>query len=85
VLTTIQKETSPRIQHICDVIPRDTFSCDIQEQLNSHGSIDSNDHLNTFQFKEGLLYFKGLLYVPTGFLHLQIIQAQYDLLFAGHF
>lgn len=51
---------------------RDTFSFDIQ-QLNSHGALDPNDHLNNFQFKDGLLYFKGLLYVLVESSHLQII------------
>lgn len=85
VLTTMQKETSPLIQQIYDAMPGDTFSCDIQQQLNNHKSLDSDDHLNNFQFKDGLLYFKDLLYVPAGFSRLQVIQARHDLPSAGHF
>lgn len=36
-------------------------------------------------FKDGLLYYKGLLYVPEGPLRLQVLQARHDLPAAGHF
>jgi hypothetical protein len=41
--------------------------------------------LNNFQFKNGLLYYKDLLYVPSGPLRLQVLQARHYLPSVSHF
>jgi hypothetical protein len=44
-----------------------------------------NEVNDEFEFKNGLLYFKGLLYVPLGPTQLKIIQMHHDLSASGHF
>jgi hypothetical protein len=55
--------SSPLVQQICDGMPQDSFSHDIRQQLNDYKSFDPENHLNNFQFKNGLLYYKDLLYM----------------------
>ena len=38
-----------------------------------------------FQFRDGLLYYKGLLYVPEGLCRLRVLQSRHDFPWAGHF
>lgn len=38
-----------------------------------------------FEFKDELLFYKGLLYVPLKTLRLQIVQACHDFQSVGHF
>jgi hypothetical protein len=58
----------------------------IQGQLRSHCQIQkkSTDHAN-FEFQNGLLYCDGLLYVLSGLVWLQILQARHDIVGANHF
>jgi hypothetical protein len=44
-----------------------------------------NEVNNEFEFKDGLLYFKELLYIPLGPIQLMIIQVWNNLPAAGHF
>jgi hypothetical protein len=44
-----------------------------------------NEVNNEFEFKDGLLYFKELLYIPLGPMQLMIIQVWNNLPAAGHF
>jgi hypothetical protein len=84
-LTTMHITSSPLVQQICDAMPQDSFSHDIKQQLNDYKSFDPENHLNNFQFKNGLLYYKDLLYVPSGPLRLQVLQARHDLPLVSHF
>jgi hypothetical protein len=84
-LTTIHVTSSPLVQQICDAMPQDFFSHDIRQQLNDYKSFDPKNHLNNFQFKNVLLYYKDLCYVPSGPLCLQVLQARHDLPSVGHF
>jgi hypothetical protein len=36
------------------------------KQLSKHKSYEHENHLNNFKFKNRLLYFKDLFYVPNG-------------------
>jgi hypothetical protein len=38
-----------------------------------------------FEFKEGLLFFQGLFYIPLGLARLKFLQIRHDLPTAGHF
>ena len=38
-----------------------------------------------FQFRDGLLYYEGLLYVPEGPCRLRVLQSRHDFPSAGHF
>jgi hypothetical protein len=49
---------------------------------NSYLSMNS---MTKFEFKDGLLYFKGLLYIPQRLTQFKIIQMHHDLSVAGHF
>jgi hypothetical protein len=49
---------------------------------NGYVPMKSNDE---FEFKDGLFYFKGLLYIPLGPTRLKIIQMRHDLPTVGHF
>jgi hypothetical protein len=40
---------------------------------------------NEFEFKNGLFYFKEILYIPLGLTRLKIIQIRHDLLVVGYF
>ena len=73
------------IQQICDAISQNSFSRDIKQKLRKYKSFDHENHLNNFQFKEGLLYFKDLFYVPNGSLCLQVLKARHDLSSLGLF
>jgi hypothetical protein len=55
------------------------FVANIRERLRIN---DINDES---EFKDGLLYFKKLLYIPLGPTRLKIIQMYHDFLVAGHF
>jgi len=39
----------------------------------------------SFQFRDGLLYYQGLLYVPEGPCRLRVLQSRHDFPSAGHF
>jgi hypothetical protein len=53
------------------------------ENIRKHLII--NEANDDFEFNDGLLYCKGLLYVPPGPTQLKIIQIRHDLSIAGHF
>ena len=76
---------SPLIQEICDAMSQDSISHDIQQKLSKYKSFDPKIHLNNFQFKEGLLYYKDLLYVLSGPLCLQVLKARHNVSSVGHF
>ena len=43
------------------------------------------EKLEDFEVQDGLLYFRGLLYVPEGEARLQVLQHRHDTRLAGHF
>ena len=52
----------------------------------SHGGETPRDDTDPrFQFKDGLLYYQGLLYVPEGLCRLRVLQSRHDFPAAGHF
>jgi hypothetical protein len=70
----------------------DSYVTEVQEALKDDPFVEQirerlriNDVDDEFEFKDGLLYFKGLLYIPLGPIRLKIIQIRYNLLTAGHF
>jgi hypothetical protein len=62
-----------------ETLKGDPFIVNIMERLRINKVNDE------FEFKDGLLYFKGLLYIPLGPTRLKIIQIRHDLHAAGHF
>ena len=50
----------------------------VQKQIKKSKGVD-------FEFKNGLLFFEGLFYVPPGLVKLKVLQICHDLLIAGHF
>ena len=77
-MTKIAEDT-PLLQQICKDLDNDPFAKDIKhclQQANANKDFEEID---------GLVYFKGLLYVPLGPARLQTLQSRYDLLTTGHF
>ena len=64
---------------------------EVQEALQNDPFVENtrkrlcvNEVNNEFKFMDGLLYFKGLLYIPPGPTQLKIIQMRHDLPTARH-
>jgi hypothetical protein len=72
-------EDASYFTEVQEALKDDPFVEQIRERLRI------NDVDDEFEFKDGLLYFKGLLYIPLGPIRLKIIQIRYNLLTAGHF
>ena len=49
------------------------------------GEMPQDDIDPRFQFRDGLLYYEELLYVPEGPCRLRVLQSQHDFPLAGHF
>lgn len=49
------------------------------------GEMPRDDTDPRFQFRDGLLYYEGLLYVPEGPCRLRVLQSRHDFPAAGHF
>ena len=49
------------------------------------GEMPQDDTDPRFQFRDGLLYYEGLLYVPEGPCRLRVLQSRHDFPSAGHF
>ena len=49
------------------------------------GEMPQDDTDPRFQFRDGLLYYEGLLYVPKGPCRLRVLQSRHDFPSAGHF
>jgi hypothetical protein len=62
-----------------EALKDDPFIEQIKERLRIN---DINDE---YEFNDGLLYFKGLLYILPGPIRLKIIQMRHDLPTVGHF
>ena len=65
---------------------------EVQEVLQDDPSIETirkqlrtNEVNDEFEFKDGLLYFKGHLYIPPGPTQLKIIQILHNVFAVGHF
>jgi hypothetical protein len=43
------------------------------------------DKTNCFKFKDGLLYYEGLLYILDVLTHFQILKVRHDFFAMGHF
>jgi hypothetical protein len=67
------------LQEIQEALQDDPFVENIRKRLRTN---EVNDE---FEFKDGLLYFKGFLYIPPGPTRLKIIQMRHDLPTVGHF
>ena len=48
-------------------------------------SIQNKEYVVDFEFKDDLLYFRGLFYVPFGPNRLKVLQMHHDLPPTGHF
>jgi hypothetical protein len=69
-----------------------SYFMDVQEALKGDLFVEKirerlriNEVTDEVEFKDGLLYFKELLYIHPGPTRLKIIQMHQDLLAAGHF
>ena len=70
-------------------MPADPLALDPGNLVRKHNrSVDVDnlqDDIGRFQFKDGLLYYEGLLYIPKGPTRFQILEARHDFPAAGHF
>ena len=78
-LVTKILEDTPLLQQIRKDLDNDPFAKDIKYHLQQANA--NND----FEEIDGLVYFKGLLYVPSGPARLQTLQSRHDVPTAGHF
>jgi hypothetical protein len=76
--------SSALVQQNCDAIPQGSSSHDIQQQLKNYKSFDLEDHLNSFQLGDGLIYYKRSLYVSSGSPCLEVLLNTQDLPFIDH-
>jgi hypothetical protein len=72
-------EDASYLKEVQEALQEDPFVKNIRKRLRA------NKVNNEFKFNDGLVYFKGLLYIPPGPTRLKIIQMHHDLLAAGHF
>jgi hypothetical protein len=72
-------ENASYLKEIQDLLQDDSFVENIRKRLCAN---EVNDE---FEFKDGLFYFKGLLYIPPRPTRLKIIQMCHDLPTVGHF
>jgi hypothetical protein len=66
------------LKEVQEALQNDPFVENIRKRLRA------NEVNNEFKFMDGLLYFKGLLYIPPRPTQLKIIQMRHDLPVAGH-
>ena len=72
-------EDTSCLKEVQEAIKDDTFVENIREHLHT------NEVNDGFEFKNGLLYFKELLYILLGPIQLKIIQMRHSLPVIGHF
>jgi hypothetical protein len=72
-------EDASYLKEVPRALHDDLFVENIRKRLHTN---DVNDE---FEFKDGLLYFKGLLYIPPGLAQFKIIQMCYNLPATEHF
>jgi hypothetical protein len=72
-------EDASYLEEVQKALQDDPFVENIKKRLRANAVNDE------FEFKNGLLYFKGLLYVPPGPTRLKIIQMCHYLPAVGHF
>ena len=77
---------------IRSALPADMTARDILHHLAPHdfsapeaSPLPSRSDYESFEYKDGLLYRHGLLYIPAGPLRLRILQECHDTPAAGHF
>jgi hypothetical protein len=75
-LAMSSSEDALYLKEVQEALQDDPFVENIRKQLRA------NDEL---EFKDGLLYFKGLMYIPPGPTRLKIIQMCHDLSATRHF
>jgi hypothetical protein len=84
----IDPEADPLLQCIRDALLTDPLAKDILGHLSAPDSLTdkgARSDYELFEFKDGLLYREGLLYVPEGPARLKVLQARHDTPAAGHF
>ena len=72
-------EDASYLKEVQEVLQDNSFVKNIKKRLHLN---EVNDE---FEFKDGLLYFKRLLYIPSGPIRFKIIQMSHDLPAARHF
>jgi hypothetical protein len=72
-------EDASYIKEVQEALQDDLFIENIKNRLRAN---EVNDE---FEFKDGLLYFNGLLYIPPGPTRLKMIQMRHNLPVARHF
>ena len=78
-LTMSSSENASYLKEVQEALQDDPFVENIRKNSCTN---KVNDEL---EFKDGLLYFKGFLYIPLGPIQLKIIQMRYNLSVVGHF
>jgi hypothetical protein len=78
-LAMSSSEDASYLKEVQEALQDDPFVENIKKRLRANAVNDE------FEFKDGLLYFKGLLYIPPGPIRLKIIQMRHNLPTAGHF
>jgi hypothetical protein len=78
-LAMSSSEYASYLKEIQGTLQNDPFVENIRKRLCAN---EVNDE---FEFKDGLLYFKELLYIPPGPIRLKIIQMGHNLHAARHF
>jgi hypothetical protein len=79
VLAMSSYENASYLKEVQETLQDNPFVENIRKRLRIN---EVNDE---FEFKDGLLYFKGLLYVSPGPIRLKIIQMRHNLSAAGYF
>jgi hypothetical protein len=78
-LTMSSGEDASYLKEVQDTLKANPFVENIKKRLYINNVNDE------FEFKDGLFYFKGLLYIPPGPIWFKIIQMQHDLLAVRYF
>ena len=80
--TSFLGSSSPKdlsiIEEIQKTLGQDPLVKNVQKQIKEGKGED-------LQFKNGFLFFQGLLYVPPRLARLKVLQVHHDLPVAGHF
>ena len=82
-LTVLTPEDLLHLKEIRDASKDNPFVTSIFRRMKS--GAESSQLKEEFEFKDGLLYHKGLLYVPPGSARLKVLQLCHDFLAARHF
>ena len=82
-LTISTTEDLSYLEEIRNASKDDPFVTNIARRMKS--GLESRQLKEEFEFKDGLLYHKGLLYVPPGSARLKVLQLRHDFPAAGHF